>query len=174
MAKNYQVALYYGWQETEDGTYHAFSAEDPDKLPNKQNIANELAALLDTTPEDQRFNWNSMNIRIPDSVVAKIRAESMEMARQAMQPPVKKPYTLDSFRAKIYSPHITAVGHVADSSTRADWCINYSSILTKLIQIAGRLVDSYASDMIITWNTVMADLDAGIRIVREGKCNEDG
>ena len=32
--------------------------------------------------------------------------------------------------------------------------INYSSILTKLIQECGRLCESYASDLFITWNSI--------------------
>ena len=35
-----------------------------------------------------------------------------------------------------------------------DFDINYSSILTKLIQESGRLCESYASDLFITWNSI--------------------
>ena len=35
-----------------------------------------------------------------------------------------------------------------------DFDINYSSILTKLIQECGRLCESYASDLFITWNSI--------------------
>lgn len=37
--------------------------------------------------------------------------------------------------------------------------INYSSILTKLIQECGRLCESYASDLFITWNRIVRELD---------------
>ena len=37
--------------------------------------------------------------------------------------------------------------------------INYSSILTKLIQECGRLCESYASDLFITWNSIMQKLE---------------
>ena len=36
--------------------------------------------------------------------------------------------------------------------------INYSSILTKLIQECGRLCESYASDLFITWNDIVQKL----------------
>ena len=39
-----------------------------------------------------------------------------------------------------------------------DFCINYSSILTKLIQECGRLCESYASDLFITWNSIVRKL----------------
>ena len=35
-----------------------------------------------------------------------------------------------------------------------DFNINYSSILTKLIQECGRLCESYASDLFVYWNTI--------------------
>ena len=35
-----------------------------------------------------------------------------------------------------------------------DFSINYSSILTKLIQECGRLCESYASDLFIDWNII--------------------
>ena len=40
-----------------------------------------------------------------------------------------------------------------------DFDINYSSILTKLIQECGRLCESYASDLFITWNRIVRKLE---------------
>ena len=40
-----------------------------------------------------------------------------------------------------------------------DFSINYSSILTKLIQECGRLCESYASDLFITWNEITRKLE---------------
>lgn len=39
-----------------------------------------------------------------------------------------------------------------------DFNINYSSILTKLIQECGRLCESYASDLFITWDGIVQKL----------------
>jgi hypothetical protein len=41
------------------------------------------------------------------------------------------------------------------------WEINYSSILTKLIQEAGRWCDDYASDLFIRWEGIKEKLDDG-------------
>lgn len=61
-------------------------------------------------------------------------------------------YTIEKdFSTKAYySKEIEAVGRGFD--------INYSSILTKLIQECGRLCESYASDLFISWNTIMKKL----------------
>ena len=40
-----------------------------------------------------------------------------------------------------------------------DFDINYSSILTRLIQECGRLCESYASDLFITWNSIVRKLE---------------
>ena len=40
-----------------------------------------------------------------------------------------------------------------------DFDINYSSILTKLIQECGRLCESYASDLFITWSGIVQKLE---------------
>ena len=159
MDNNINVELYYGYQECEDGIYHAFSLEDPKKAPNADNIADELASLLDTTPEDQRFNWNVMEVRLPDTVVEQIRNSGVQMAVESMKPAQpKKVYTINSFRKTLYDRVIEATGRVTTSG-KVDDCINYSSILTKLIQVAGRLVDRYASDLLISWNSVLRDLE---------------
>ncbi len=60
------VNLHYGWQETEDGTYHAFEATDPYDKIDPEAMGKTLAEALDTTPDDPRFNWNSMEIAIPE------------------------------------------------------------------------------------------------------------
>lgn len=41
-----------------------------------------------------------------------------------------------------------------------DFKINYSSILTKLIQECGRLCESYASDLFVDWNIIDEKLRA--------------
>lgn len=42
---------------------------------------------------------------------------------------------------------------------KGKWEINYSSILTKLIQEAGRWCEYYASDLFITWHDIDKKLD---------------
>lgn len=41
-----------------------------------------------------------------------------------------------------------------------DFDINYSDILTKLIQECGRLCEHYASDLFITWNSIVHQLQS--------------
>lgn len=78
MAEKYYVNLNYGYQECEDGIYHAFIAEDTNNLKEADHIAVELASLLDTTVDDQRFNWDCMNIEIPESVVKQIQQDAVQ------------------------------------------------------------------------------------------------
>lgn len=75
--KSYQVQLYYGFQETEDGIYHAFEATDPEGAPDDK-VPERLAELLDTTTSDDRFDYNLMPIRLPDSLVDRIRNEAVQ------------------------------------------------------------------------------------------------
>lgn len=74
----YQVRLYYGHQETEEGAYHAFEAVDPNGKIDEDEIAEKLAALLDITVLDERFGWNSMLIRLPPSVVQRIEDNALK------------------------------------------------------------------------------------------------
>lgn len=73
---------------------------------------------------------------------------------------MKKEYTLENFKFE-------SVMHEATGS----WCpkepyskegkfsINYSSILTTLIQVAGRICKNYASDLFIDWNIIERELN---------------
>lgn len=75
--KTYQVELFYGYQECEGGTYHAFEAVDLGKHNDESKIAEALAQLLDTTSDDERFNWNSMPIALPTELVKTIKADAL-------------------------------------------------------------------------------------------------
>lgn len=66
-----------------------------------------------------------------------------------------KPITIDSFNITD-KPYDTAVGNW-DATTRK-FNINYSTILTKLIQEAGRWCEHYASDLFIDWITIDKEL----------------
>ena len=62
-------------------------------------------------------------------------------------------YTIekDFSTKKYYAKTIDARGR--------DFDINYSSILTKLIQECGRLCEAFASDLFITWNDINKKLE---------------
>lgn len=62
-------------------------------------------------------------------------------------------YTIEKdFSTKAY------YSNVIEESGR-DFEINYSFILTKLIQECGRLCERYASDLFITWNRIVRELE---------------
>lgn len=46
-------------------------------------------------------------------------------------------------------------------STEGRWDVNYSDILTQLIQSAGRYCQRYASDLFIDWANIVKELDDG-------------
>ena len=68
-----------------------------------------------------------------------------------------KEYTLDNFKmASIMDECEGAWSHSFYTNGRFE--INYSSILTKLIQTAGRICKYYASDLFIDWNAIEREL----------------
>lgn len=76
-------------------------------------------------------------------------------------------YTEENFDrfAQLFTPYgytgnyYDAKGDELEFSDNID--INYSNILTKLIQLAGRYCESYASDLFIYWNAIDARLRDG-------------
>lgn len=63
-----------------------------------------------------------------------------------------KEYTVNDFQMKTY-----AYEPIVDTGrySHGHWDINYSSVLTRLIQEAGRFCESYASDLFIDWEGVV-------------------
>lgn len=71
----------------------------------------------------------------------------------------KKTYTIKDFETKhISTPTITASGRL----THNGFDVNVSSILTKLIQEAGRWCRSYASDLFVDWRHIEDLLKSGV------------
>lgn len=77
----YQIELHYGYQECEDGIYHAFETSDIEECADSREVAARLAGLLDCTPNDETFNWNSMYVALPEKTVERIRAEGYVAGR---------------------------------------------------------------------------------------------
>ena len=71
--KKYQIELLYGYQECEGDIYHAFDTKACGEQYDGSEIEEHLAQLLDTTPDDERFNWSSMQIALPAGVVKTIQ-----------------------------------------------------------------------------------------------------
>lgn len=68
--------LYYGWHECEDGIYHAFELQPDGATADSDAVSGRLAKLLDTTPDDPRFNWNVMRVAVP------LKDDPVEAAKQ--------------------------------------------------------------------------------------------
>lgn len=70
-----------------------------------------------------------------------------------------KGYTTESLMEALrpYSKPITATGYYSQYSH--NWDINCSSILTALIQSAGRYCHNYASDLFIDWSAIAKRLE---------------
>lgn len=84
-----KVNLNYGYQEGEDGIYHSFTLEDPDHITDEDETAKNLAELLDTKPDDDRFGWNNMFVELPKETIARIRTEGqMELLQKISLPPM--------------------------------------------------------------------------------------
>ena len=72
----------------------------------------------------------------------------------------EKTYTLESFSVNTYMERvISECGRAADTWDGKCWEINTSSILTKLIQTAGRFCENYASDLFIDWKYIEESLE---------------
>ena len=67
----------------------------------------------------------------------------------------------------IMRTEIKASGFWAESrpySTKGRWDINYSDILSRLIQSCGKYCQSYSSDLFIDWTTIVRELEKGENI----------
>lgn len=67
----------------------------------------------------------------------------------------KKEYTVDDFNTPVF------YGEPMEISAQNCTNLNYSSILTKLIQEAGRWCRRYASDLFVDWHSLANDIDNG-------------
>jgi len=73
---------------------------------------------------------------------------------------LEKTYTVEDFKVNDYMEKtISAWGQYGKSWDGKYWNINTSSILTKLIQTAGRFCEHYASDLFIDWKTIEENLE---------------
>jgi hypothetical protein len=86
--KTYQIELFYGYQECEGDIYHAFDTKACGEQYDGSEIEEHLAQLLDTTPDDERFDWSSMQIALPAGVVKTIQLDAVTAHAVAGQPSV--------------------------------------------------------------------------------------
>ena len=67
----------------------------------------------------------------------------------------KKEYTVEDFNTPVI------YGETIEETAQSGSTLTYSSILTKLIQEAGRWCKRYASDLFIDWYYLMQDINNG-------------
>ena len=86
---------------------------------------------------------------------------------------MKTEYTIDSFQPKLYAKPTETTGRFYTGKLE----INTSSILTALIQTAGRFCERFASDLFIDWQSVMKqaqEIEPGETVSRLLGFREDG
>lgn len=78
MNHNYCIDLYYGtFEDGYAGTNYAFEAGDP-AAASDDTISARLAENLNTTTNDVNFDWNFQMVRLPDSLVQRIKADAIK------------------------------------------------------------------------------------------------
>lgn len=83
---DYKVELYYGYEETDCGIYHAFEAVGIGDGVDSDEMCNDLAMSLDCLEINdyneevlsERFNCDSMLIALPQSVVDQIKSDAIK------------------------------------------------------------------------------------------------
>lgn len=75
--KKYQAELFYGYQECESGIYHSFELVDPDAHTDVFAASERLAELLDTKPGSPDFNFDTMYVALPESLVERIKTDAV-------------------------------------------------------------------------------------------------
>lgn len=73
----YQVKLYYGYETSETGVYHAFQALPPGAKVDSFEIGKELAEQLDRDIQDDNFYYGCMHIELPNELIAKIKEDAV-------------------------------------------------------------------------------------------------
>lgn len=96
MSDGYKVELFYGYEDHEQGIFHAFEAVAPGASVDQFAMQQRLADALDCTAEDideGRFNYNSIYINLPDELVAQIKADAVKeyLEKEKVDKPFQNP-----------------------------------------------------------------------------------
>ena len=80
MERKHQILLYYGIEECESKctVFHSFRAVDPTQPLDDEEIAAELAQLLNCKPDDDRFQCRDIYLPLPKSLVERIQEEAIQ------------------------------------------------------------------------------------------------
>lgn len=76
---DYKVLLAYGYTEGKYGVNHGFSLEDGTAEYDSDAIQTALAEMLDVEPHDSDpgFEWDCLELELPENLVARIRADAI-------------------------------------------------------------------------------------------------
>lgn len=74
----YQIELFYGYEDGECGIWHSFEAHDPDAQTDGDEVKERLADSLDISSGSIYFNYDSMYIDLPESLVKKIKEDAVK------------------------------------------------------------------------------------------------
>ena len=74
----YQIKLFYGFEETECGIFHAFEAIDPEVGHDDAVIAEKLAEDLDNEPDSDNYACRSMYVNLPVTLIERIKQDALK------------------------------------------------------------------------------------------------
>ena len=72
---DYAAHLYYGWEETDCGIFHSFELTPENVDVNSDEMKKNLMVSLEA--QEDRFDWSYISVRIPDALVAQIKADAI-------------------------------------------------------------------------------------------------
>ena len=73
----YQIELFYEYEDGECGICHTFEVHDPDVHKNEDEIKERLVDSLDIPSGSVDFNYDSMYINLPESIIKKIKDDAV-------------------------------------------------------------------------------------------------
>lgn len=81
----YKICLYYGCEVHYDDVYHSFVAVHPDNPDDNGDVVKEIKEMLEPISEESTFDYDRMDIRIPDSVVRRIKEDAVREFKDELQ-----------------------------------------------------------------------------------------
>lgn len=74
----YNIELHFGYEESKYGISHEFEVTDPNLPIDANAMEKHLAEMLQCETESDHFNFNCMQLPLPDTVVARIKKAGIE------------------------------------------------------------------------------------------------
>lgn len=86
----YSINLHFGYEESTYGISHEFLVRDPQDNVDSDEIAEELAELLDCETGDPSFNYDVIPLEIPESIITRIKAQGVQEHLNAVKEEEKR------------------------------------------------------------------------------------